>query len=62
MKSSDPKPWYHEPMMWLVLGLPASVVLAGLLTCWFALKNSDPELHPAQETAHERSSGKPLPR
>ena len=25
-------PWWKEPMMWLVVGLPASVVVAGVWT------------------------------
>lgn len=56
------RPWYREPLMWLVLGLPASAVVAGLVTLWLIVKNADPVLHPAKEIAHERSSGKPLSR
>jgi hypothetical protein len=24
--------WYREPMMWLVLGIPAATVVAGVIT------------------------------
>ncbi len=36
-----PRPWYTEPMMWLVVGLPASVVVAGLVTAWIAVQGAD---------------------
>lgn len=35
------RPWYKEPMMWLVLGLPAIVVVAGFVTLYIA--SSRPE-------------------
>lgn len=35
------RPWYKEPMMWLVLGLPAVVVVAGFVTLYIA--SSRPE-------------------
>lgn len=37
----DNKPMMKEPWMWLVLGLPASVVIAGFATLWIAA--SDPQ-------------------
>ncbi len=36
-----PRPWYSEPMMWLVVALPASVVVAGLVTAWIAVQGAD---------------------
>lgn len=33
------RPWYREPMLWLVLGLPAAVVVAGFLTLAIALRS-----------------------
>ena len=30
------RPWYKEPMMWVVLGLPAIVVVAGFVTLYIA--------------------------
>lgn len=34
--NSNNKVWWAEPMMWLVLGLPTVVVVAGLMTFWLA--------------------------
>lgn len=35
------KSWWREPMMWLVVGGPLVVVVAGLSTLWIALKSAD---------------------
>lgn len=35
------KPWYKEPLMWLVLGLPATVVVAGVSTVIIASSNPE---------------------
>ena len=40
IKDQKDSMWKH-PWMWLVLGLPASVVVAGLVTFWIAA--SDPQ-------------------
>lgn len=34
-------PWYHEPYAWLVFGLPATVVVACLVTAWIASHGAD---------------------
>jgi len=34
-------PWYREPWPWILLGLPASVVVAGIATLVIAIKNED---------------------
>jgi hypothetical protein len=34
-------PWYKEPLMWLVLGLPATVVVAGFVTLYIASSNPE---------------------
>ncbi|MDH4396802.1 MAG: FixH family protein [Limnobacter sp.] len=34
-------PWYKEPLMWLVLGLPATVVVAGFVTLYIAASNPE---------------------
>jgi len=33
------RPWYREPMLWLVLALPAAVVVAGFLTLAIAIRS-----------------------
>lgn len=47
MRSDSPKAWWHEPMMWLVVGGPLVVVFAGLATVWIAVKSAD-EVLPRQ--------------
>ena len=44
MTTRDPaqRPWWREPMMWLVLGGPAVVVVAGIATAAIALHRPDP--------------------
>jgi uncharacterized protein len=34
--------WWLEPLMWLVVGGPAVVVVAALYTVWIAATNVDP--------------------
>ncbi|MET0542659.1 MAG: FixH family protein [Variovorax sp.] len=34
-------PWWRYPLVWLVIGLPATVVVAGLCTAWVALHGND---------------------
>jgi hypothetical protein len=38
------KAWWREPIMWLVVGGPAVVVVAGLATVGIAVKYPDPVL------------------
>lgn len=35
------KPWYKEPLMWLVLGLPATAVAAGVVTLFLAASHPE---------------------
>lgn len=43
MKSDriDPKPWWTYGYVWLVIGGPAVVVLAALVTGWIAISHPD---------------------
>ena len=36
------RPWWREPIMWLVVGGPAAVVAAGVATTVIALQRADP--------------------
>ena len=36
------RPWWREPMMWLVIGGPAVVVVAALVTAGIAMHRPDP--------------------
>lgn len=35
------QPWYHEPLMWLVVGVPALTVMGGIATLLLATKGGD---------------------
>ena len=44
-------PWWRHGMVWLVVGGPLTVVVAGVATLWIAVANPDPVLQvsaPAQ--------------
>lgn len=49
--SSGVAPWWREPMMWLVVGGPVSVVLACVATAVAIARHPDPPL-----TAQERQA------
>lgn len=34
--------WWQEPMVWLIIGLPLSAVVASLFTWWIAADGADP--------------------
>lgn len=38
----DSGPWWQHPMMWMVVGLPAVVVVAAIVTAWIAMSDPDP--------------------
>ncbi len=38
------KPWWREPMMWLVVGGPLTVVVAAVATAVIAIRGADPVL------------------
>ena len=38
------RPWWRYPFMWMVVGGPASVVVAALYTAGLAIKHVDPVL------------------
>ncbi len=40
----DNPPWYRLPIVWMVIGGPAAVVVASLFTVGVAVKNIDPVL------------------
>ncbi|WP_066267642.1 hypothetical protein [Hydrogenophaga palleronii] len=45
--SAAPLPWWRVPQMWLVVGGPAAVVVASLITAAIAVTNADPVLDKA---------------
>ncbi len=49
-------PWWRFPIVWLVVGGPALVVVASFVTLWLAITHPDPVLHePSAEAADLRS-------
>lgn len=53
-REPDAKPWWHERTMWLVVGGPATVVVAGFATLAIALSFPDPVL---DTSASQASAG-----
>lgn len=49
-----PTPWWREPYLWLVIGGPVTVVVAGLATLVIAVSHPDPvlEQRPMTGSAH----------
>ncbi len=43
--------WWREPVMWLVVGGPAVVVLAAIVTAVIAIDGADPVLDTREPTA-----------
>lgn len=41
MVNETKRPWWRERVMWLVVGGPVVVVLAGLVTVWIAARGAD---------------------
>ena len=46
--TEPPLPWWRFKIVWLVLGLPASVVVASLFTAGIAWRNVDPVITDAR--------------
>ncbi len=37
-----PRPWYREPWPWILMGMPASMVVICAITVWVAYRYADP--------------------
>ena len=48
----DPRPWWREPYVWLVIGGPLTVVVAGLVTAFIAVTHADPVLDRTPTQVH----------
>lgn len=44
------RPWWRYPIVWLVIGGPAAVVVASLFTAGVAVRNVDPVLDTSPKT------------
>lgn len=45
------RPFWKEPMVWLIAGLPLTAVVASLASFWIATKNAD---QPVDEHFHKQ--------
>lgn len=43
----DNPPWYRLPIVWMVIGGPAAVVVAGFATLAIAIAHPDPVITPS---------------
>lgn len=41
MSNTDKKPWHREPMVWMVIVIPASAIVAGAVMLWLAIETYD---------------------
>lgn len=48
------QPWWRQPMMWLVVGGPAAVVVAAIVTAVIAVRGADPVLDTRADRLAER--------
>lgn len=49
-------PWWRVPMVWLVVGGPALVVLASFVTLFLAVRGGDAPLHEAAAVQPEATT------
>lgn len=59
ISSPPPRAWWHERMMWLVVGGPATVVLASFLTLGMAIKHPDPVIETQQRVSADSAADGP---
>lgn len=48
------QPWWRQPMMWLVVGGPAAVVVAAIVTAVIATRGADPVLDTRADRLEQR--------
>ena len=46
MKAENKRPWFREPMVWLVIAIPALTIPAGLITLALALSHPSESVGP----------------
>lgn len=51
------QPWWRFGLVWMILGGPAVVVVAGFITLYMAMSNPDPVLHVTPRTAQQERQG-----
>lgn len=53
--SDTNRPWYRQPMVWLVIFPPVAAVLAGIVTITLVLKHPDRDVRPQQTSTHTKA-------
>ncbi|MDO9235560.1 MAG: nitrogen fixation protein FixH [Aquabacterium sp.] len=53
--SDQVRPWWRYPIVWMVIGGPAIVVVASFVTLGLALKHGDPVLDTSGDYAKARN-------
>jgi len=56
----DPRPWWRFPLMWMVVGGPAIVVVAAIGTAVVAIRGQDPVLSEVEKEAQGQGHGQPV--
>jgi hypothetical protein len=51
------QPWWRFGLVWMILGGPAVVVVAGFITLYLAVSNPDPVLQVTPRTAVQERQG-----
>ncbi len=51
------QPWWRFGLVWMILGGPAVVVVAGFITLYIAVSNPDPVLQVTPRTAAQERQG-----
>jgi hypothetical protein len=55
--SKEGQPWWRFGLVWMVIGGPAVVVVAGFITFYIAATNPDPVLNVTPRTAMQERQG-----
>ena len=40
-ETANHRKWYLEPYVWLIIALPLSAVIGGIITAWYAVESND---------------------
>lgn len=51
------QPWWRFGLVWMILGGPAVVVVAGFITLYLAVSHPDPVLHVTPRSAQQERQG-----
>ena len=55
--SKEGQPWWRFSLVWMVIGGPAVVVVAGFITLYIAVTNPDPVLNVTPRTSQQERQG-----